>query len=1353
MGFAELFAGPLGVLAHAKARCQGALRAGPYGDLFASLAAATPAMVEEFYNSAWSIVDSERSLKPLTKDIFLDIIEPMRCTERCSMAHGPLPTRRFCSCGGVEPATEVVQVEREYALPDCPKGRNFCQKRRSQCCRHGGTGKEIFSEIEERRQPPCTRCGGSGIINSTALDKCREAYLATKKTWDMPSVPLCDDVLHEGTVLWKKHTNQCRAYCHPEYEWCTASEWMQAAQIVKDCLYRRSGISLTRGPPSARNTKFFTAELWDWIPALKTEVGKIFSAYHQIHTPGYEEPSDLMDAFVKRRLGEPIHEIVKYVVTPASPRFSIPEGDFTNFLGAVESLQSQMEEFLDVFYDCASSFNGCLELSLDDSGKPYLCEGQLAGVQVCIKTPRVSHEPLRENHVENQHSSSCGSHLDYLAGLYANLYLRNADSVQPVLMAHQDQEECEDQLDHLDNKQGGELFSTPSFIRMLKDKRKEVRGKEFVDGSENRLIRSLDLELDKKDVFLSHSILENLKQSGIVRRFGRKDPKLTKICVDLKDDQEIIKYPSKSLQQTRDGILTAQVFTVLNRPEYNKLNKLSEAGWKEAKAVCINLHIRSYVPVHTPLYAFCVIMWGHSSNAELASLCGAYVYLGDQEASMLSLPLLCGYIGNSLQDYDAYQRSLVLSTVFFGPTGLRAGQPVFGITSVEFTEYMPSSYGGITHERDSWNAMLRNHQGKDKGRYIAGFNVVDAIESQKEKAISFPDFDLAAVPSSQPTVREFGVDYEKQPHINKSQSLRVGTFSRFSAGNIPVQSKKTLDSEAITSQLGQASVLREVGSADPTLQNVQCGTMRIKGGLNCAASQCSGENFLAVELVKMPSELKQGTILAKVNILDSIAANPTETYNRWLRQGYMDTDVMMVSHLASNVYSGLAIYYAFDGYGAMPADITTEVNMDQLRQFPCFIQVLSDASTNVHILDFGKLIGHTLFAGSKGFANPIIYVVVGTQCNFPTSTNGYFDLEFYSTGLKKERGFAHDAVLEYPISPNSLSDLGLTLLPQRVVLGSAAVCNFPFNWARSTKSVTQTYSYAAALLTHFLGVGGTVHLKLYVVSSVFVTCKLRVAMWNSIPDATILPIIPHVDIEARTQDLDLQIQDPFVCSSVFGDTGAQIVVAPLCTPFAPEKVESSFEFIICVKGITVETKLCKTINYTERFAWFMMEVKDAKNMTSLLIPARCVDLKHPAADFTHYRNAFTIMCAATGMHGGDVILHFHWSMTGGGKKASDMVGQVSISAGMGPGAYMYRGEIKYFNMLQDYASMPIKFGTFAGPAPAVASTHEHLNWINFWVSDDWQYLKSLYVTIEVLPGFRFYGRSAGPFAALPKKIF
>ncbi|MEG6507336.1 hypothetical protein, partial [Nitratidesulfovibrio sp. 1201_IL3209] len=162
-----------------------------------------------------------------------------------------------------------------------------------------------------------------------------------------------------------------------------------------------------------------------------------------------------------------------------------------------------------------------------------------------------------------------------------------------------------------------------NFIRTLKEKRKEVRGQQFVDGAEGRLVRHSDLSLSKSDIFLANSLVERLRLSDIVAHFKGRDPKLTKVCVDLTNQEEIVKFPAKELTvETKVG-RTAQVFTVLNRPQYSELNKFAERGWKEAKSVCLNLHIRSYVPVHTPLYAFCVIMWGHSSDAKIASLCGA----------------------------------------------------------------------------------------------------------------------------------------------------------------------------------------------------------------------------------------------------------------------------------------------------------------------------------------------------------------------------------------------------------------------------------------------------------------------------------------------------------------------------------------------------------------------------------------------------------------------------------------------------------------------------------------------------------------------------------------------------------
>nr|QJX15639.1 polyprotein 2 [Red clover nepovirus A] len=1305
MGFEEIFSSELGHSAQEKATLCGGL-AGFLRKAIVTVQAAGPEIRRNAYSALWGEIDSVKELVPLTERILVDRLRAdLLCTRVRTQRCNPVATSRFCTCGG------------------------------------------ILGEFV------CPYCSGTGVLSRSApLEYLRENYEQQMKTFARPSNPLHEWILEEGSTSrfarrcqeWKWKSRDCLGL--EDENLADVSTWMTAAQILFDNSDARvyyPGIKYM-----ALNGGSKGYDDWCRLPPSKDMCNRLFDWWHRKNTPNYVAPEDTLMDFVKPRMGKCYLPIEKDKhILPYEWSGRVPNGDFLAFGKCLDGLMSSMEEFLDVFYDCAAQFDGHLEFYLDTSEKPSHIEGKLGGVQVLFKTPAVcSPEKLlteiKESDFDDLESDVCNSHIpslfrdNGLSALYSNLVL-NAATVQPVLRGHPDQEEIEDQMDHLNNKQGGEIFDTPSFIRMLRDKRKEVRGKEFKNGSEGRLVRRADLELSKSDVFIANSLMESLRAKSIVRAFVGNDPRLSKTCVDLTNKAEIVKYPSKELTSTAEGVLTAQVFTVLNRPQYRELNRLAERGWKEAKSVCVNLHIRSYLPVHSPVYAFCVIMWGHSSNADLASLCGAYCYLGDQEASVLELPLLCSHIGNSLEDFQAYERSLVLSTCFYGLSGIKAGQQMFGITAVEFTEYLPSSFGGITHERDSWHALLRKHQGKEKSRFISGFNVVDVLEAGKERGMKFPDFKLEPVDLTQPIVRNFGE--EKQPLLNKSSSLKVGTFERFRAGNISIGRQLDNRSDAIEYELGRASTSR-AGDFRGEIDGVE-------RRLNTFNLKSLGD-FAFSTSVTYPKAVSTGTVIGKIDLFESITGTNSRVCAEWLEMGYIDRNLRFISHLSAGPFLGAAIWFVFDAFGHIPVNVTTTIELESVRHLSPHVQILKDNNTDTWVVDFHRLCGQSLSFSGAGFLKPTLWVISASSTQLECSADVTFVLEAYATGERIVRGLATSSVLTYPIGPESLSDLDMILAPTQLELGAKAATATPLTLAEKSvsKSGIETYSYAMGVLSHFLGVGGTVRFSVHSTSSKFVSCKLRVVIWGTEPTLAQTGQMPHCDIIEGGSG-ELKIQSPFYSTANFGGEGAQFIVFPLSSPMAPQKVETKFEFYIRIHGIDSQPDLCKQINYKQRFGWFMVEPIEGNKTFQMFIPSRVSNLTAKGAVCTNFINAFAIMCATTGMHWGRCIVHFTWAWKHN-TELGKMKGNLSFRTGMGI-TNAHIGETVFFSVHDNSYSIPFEFGSFAGPVTSGGKSFEAENWIEIYTTS-WDWIYSLTASVEVLPGFKFYGRSAGPMLKPPE---
>ncbi|AUD08128.1 polyprotein 2 [Red clover nepovirus A] len=1352
MGFEELFSSDLGHSAQLKATLCGGL-ASFLRKTITTVQAAGPEIRKIAYSALWGEIDSVKELTPLTERMLADQLKAdLLCTRVRTQKCNPVTTSRFCSCGGVQKEPSMALVDVIVDVDICPPGRNLCRNG-THCTRHGGLGQFSERRIIPIEEPVCPHCSGTGILpRSAPYEYLQKNYELQTKTFARPSSPLHEWVLEEGSASrfirrcqeWKWKSRDCLGL--EDENPVDVSTWMAAAQILFDNTDARVYYPGTNYMVLNGGSKGY--DDWCRLPPSKEMCDRLFDWWHRKNTPGYTTPERTLVDFIKPRMGKCYLPIEKEKhILPYEWSGRVPCGDFTVFGQCVDGLMSSMEEFLDVFYDCAAQFDGYLEFYLDASERPSHIEGKLGGVQVLFKTPAVCSPAkllpeIGESDFDALESDVHDSHIpalfrdNGLSALYSNLVL-NAAKVQPVLRAHPDREEIEDQKDHLENKQGGEVFSTPSFIRMLKAKKKEVRGKEFKNGSEGRLVRSADLELSKNDVFIANTLMESLRAKNIVRTFMGNDPRLSKTCVDLTNKAEIVKYPSRELTSTAEGVLTAQVFTVLNRPQYQELNKLAERGWKEAKSVCLNLHIRSYLPVHSPVYAFCVIMWGHSSNADLASLCGAYCYLGDQEASVLELPLLCSHIGNSVDDFQAYERSLVLSTCFYGLSGIKAGQQMFGITAVEFTEYLPSSFGGITHERDSWHALLRKHQGKEKSRFISGFNVVDVLEAGKERGMKFPDFKLEPVDLTQPIVRNFGE--EKQPLLNKSSSLKVGTFERFRAGNISIGRQLDNRVDAIEYELGRASTSR-VGDLRSEIDGVE-------RRLNTFNLKSLGD-FAFSARIKYPKAVSVGTVLSKIDLFASITGTNSRVCAEWLEMGYIDRNLRFISHLSAGPFLGAAVWFVFDAFGHMPTNVSTTIELESVRHLCPHVQILKDSTTDTWVLDFHRSCGQSLSFSGTGFLKPTLWVISASSAQLECSADVTFVLEAYATGDRMVKGLATDSVLTYPIGPESLSDLDMVLSPTQLALGTHAATALPLTLAEKsvTTSGIETYSYAMGILSHFLGVGGTVRFSVHSTSSKFVSCKLRIIIWGTTPTIAQTGQMPHCDIIEGGSG-ELKIQSPFYSTANFGSEGAQFWVIPLSSPMAPAKVESKFEFYIRIHGIDSQPDLCKQINYKQRFGWFMVKPEGTDREFQMFVPSRVSNLVIKGVDCTNFVNAFAIMCATTGMHWGKCIVHFTWAWKHD-IEASKMKGNLSFGTGMGT-KDVHHGETRIFSIYDNSYSIPFEFGSFAGPVTSGGKPFEAENWIKIHTTS-WNWIHSIMASIEVLPGFKFYGRSAGPMLKPPE---
>ncbi|NON93402.1 hypothetical protein G9P83_29365, partial [Klebsiella pneumoniae] len=180
--------------------------------------------------------------------------------------------------------------------------------------------------------------------------------------------------------------------------------------------------------------------------------------------------------------------------------------------------------------------------------------------------------------------------------------------------------------------------------------------------------------------------------------------------------------------------------------------------------------------------------------------------------------------------------------------------------------------------------------------------------------------------------------------------------------------------EAINYELARAST-----SNQPRLDESSC-NLKADGDFACG------------ETITLPATSASGSILAKIDLISLIKNTNTRVCSEWLMDGYVSQNLRAVSHLAPNSFSGISIWYIFDAYGKIPADISTTIELEMAKCLSPHVQTLRDATTSSWVIDFHKMCGQTLNFSGPGFCKPTLYVVVASEFQLARSAETKFRL-------------------------------------------------------------------------------------------------------------------------------------------------------------------------------------------------------------------------------------------------------------------------------------------------------------------------------------------------------------------------
>ena len=853
------------------------------------------------------------------------------------------------------------------------------------------------------------------------------------------------------------------------------------------------------------------------------------------------------------------------------------------------------------------------------------------------------------------------------------------------------------------------LPTTASFLRQVRDKKKTTgSGKVLAFGGDSKMSQAEEKEFRKSDIFSHLSFGDKLASNRWFRRWINPDGHYSEPLSEMTISSQCLRFPGLEL----NGDPKAQ-FVTLTRPLEKTIRRVLENGWVEYRAAACSLKVTSHVALGTNVRAVFIFQQANSTDPLESALSSAVVDLSKQRGAMLTLPMINLSLSYASIDFEAWRMLLQLQVTIVGGKGLREGVPILSIACVEFGELVPNTFTGITHERDSWNAILAHGDPERPTRFQSTLNVVETLEKDCTE-----DFDaLNGITINPPlclenkVVRTFDSKAKVVSRIPRSLSTRL-TFREVGSGNCDAGVKPRMS----VSESGIAMGIDDV------------------------------ETTVCFNKVTIPAEQKIGTILSIFDVMNDARSFNNRLYSKWLLQGYMDANLEVHWAGALNSFTGTSYYIACDAYERIPAD-TEVLNKDVFTQLPGWLVVTRDATTFSHVFNVREIVGHNFYVGKSSVAKLRFVVISASDSQLELSAASFATLIVHAVAVDMACDqFETESYLEYPIQGSSLAQLNWYMPVETMTAGELGNKSYGLSLgAPINNGEKAVYSHQAALLNHFLGYGGTVHAKIIITSSAFVNVCFNVYCYHTVASQAVQLQIPHT-IAWSGKDFSFKIMSPFYSVPSRGNNQSFIHLWPLSGVEAPKEHASNVDLYLFIKGIDVDMRLTRAIDYSNTFAWFSVRAQQRLIVSTPL----SFKLTNYFGDFTlsttgltvkNYKNPFSFLCAASGMHYGKVKVHFEFNLTHS-VTLGNLRGRSIITTGAGDEGEAQHGNIRQYNMLDNHAVIPFEFSSFAGPTPS-ADLGTFNNWIIF-NSNSWAQFESLAVSVEVLPGFRFYGKTCSP---------
>ncbi len=887
-------------------------------------------------------------------------------------------------------------------------------------------------------------------------------------------------------------------------------------------------------------------------------------------------------------------------------------------------------------------------------------------------------------------------------------FVLSAPAVNQVIAMASTSEAYEERL-HQEETRESTGIGTLADLKQILAKRKAPlprrKGKqeEFSGAGEGQFIPGGGLKLSEDDVFHVGSIVKRWMPQS-------QEPKKAediRVRVEHPVKAEMVRVP-----QGVDHSESIPIFKPLPRMTEDSLRKLLEKGWKGQTSVCCDLSIQSHVGYGVPIVVFVSLLDTRTTCAEEAYLTGAYLDIGRNKASMLSVPLINLPMGETIMDIDNFIGGLCLVFYYQHNRGFRPGIPLLSYGAIEFSE-ITASTNYRTKARDSWAEITKRNDPQGK-RIVAGLNAIQTLEKDFNEPLPSLGEVKITVPYAAPEMPA----YISQGRVVQPTLGRVQSF--------------TVPSSRVPNTTGRLSF---AGSRPPDEATGKRDAVPRHTAVPLGVS--ADPNYVYSERFKVDKDAKANTIVAAIDLRLEIETHRTRAWFKWWENNVDFPKFTFKVHTTRNGFIGAAFTLFVDWWGKLDPAKFTEIPPSVANELPGPIPITFRQDLHVFEWDTRKSGGCAFAAVGDFFSRkPMIYLCVGSTNQIVQAHDWFVGIEVFMES-NPDTTWLGTPFCRFPITYGDYFPIERNFGPFSIKGSNPGNSLVRLNWAEKVDTGRgSTISPWRALLEHCQGFSGVLEATFIPCSSVMVGCKLRAGAWHSatsVPTIGDLCLQEHEDLENESKDFSLRLRSSTNMNQT-GNSQCYLVFIPFSGVTAPDQHVKDFEFYVRIKGIS--DFVCGSPMLESDWMQFCLLTDFTADQIDFYFLSQINDNTSSGCKVTMAPSVISHLVSSTGLHGGIVDISITWAHK---VKYGENEGCISFVHGYGSSPPQISGRAEVINNANGaFQADSMRIGQVGG---ANRSGDNQLNrWLRLHFEKATQ-LSEMRISIRPHDGFSFYGDS------------